>query len=446
MGILLAPSISFGANYYVRSDATGLNTGLDWQNAYTNLPSGLTRGNVYYVADGSYGNRVFRDVASGTSSIEVRKATESDHGTSVGWLPQYGDGVAYWGELSFQTSYYIFDGRKGYGRDVETYGFQQNFTGRSTPSKALDIDGDFITIRHLKSYWDDRSRQSEVQSRWLEATTGSPSNITVSYAYVKELPGLPFYFISSSNVLVEYFVMEGMHSDPTYHAEIASIRGLQNLTVRHSWFMDGSGTGGWMSMEGANTGWSIYGNVFEQTSRGGGYGLGTFADNMGQPGSSTTAVFYNNTVANHTVGSRSGLGFWGEATIESRNNIARNSVEFANIGVDVASHNYLSGSPVSSEFNRSIEADLQVDSLNPFVDAARDNDGQLGDWQLSGSNLPKSGYPLPAPFNESCIHRLLQGPSAPCLIRGADGYWDRGAFEYVQQSNRPPAPTSLRVN
>jgi hypothetical protein len=441
----LSPTIALGANYYVRSDATGLNNGSDWHNAYTSLPNNLARGNVYFVADGSYGSRVFRDAVSGSSYIEIRKATEGDHGTSVGWLPQYGDGVAYWGELSFQTSYYIFDGRIGYGRDVEPYGFQQNFTVKSTPSKALDIDGDFITIRHLKSYWDDRDHQTEVQSRWLDATTGSPSNITVSYAYVKELPGLPFYFISSANVLVEYFVLEGMHSDPTYHAEIASIRGLSNLTVRYCWFMDGSGTGGWMSMEGRNTDWRIYGNVFEQTSRGGGYGLGTFADNMGQPGSSTEAVFYNNTIANHTAGLRSGLGFWGEAQIESRNNISRRNPDFANVGVDVASHNYMSSSPVLSEFNRSIESELQVDSLDPFVDSARDNDGQLADWQLSGTNLPRAGYSLPAPYNESCIHRLLAGPNSACLIRGADGHWDRGAFEYVQSGRLSP-PTNLRVN
>lgn len=54
--------------------------------------------------------------------------------------------------------------------------------------------------------------------------------------------------------------------------------------------MDGTGTGGWMSMEGNNTNWAIYGNVFEQTAKGGGYGHGTFADNM-QAGTVTTGIF-----------------------------------------------------------------------------------------------------------------------------------------------------------
>jgi hypothetical protein len=441
----LTPRISFAATYYVRADATGLNNGSDWQNAWTQLPNILSRGGVYYVADGSYGDYVFDDAASGSLYIELRKATEGDHGTNVGWISDYGNGVANWGQLSFQTSYYVFDGVRGYGRDLAAYGFQQNFTNRSSRAIALDIDGDFITIKHLKSYWDNRNDATEVQSRWLQGTTGSPTNITVSYIYIKELPGLPFYFVASANVLVEYLVLEGMHSDPTWHAEIASIRGLTNLTVRYSWFMDGTGTGGWMSMEGTNTDWKIYGNVFEQTGRGGGYGLGTFADNM-QPGTVTSGVFYNNTVANHLDGWRSGLHFWAStAPVESRNNISRNNVEYGNLGVDVASHNYMSGSAFGDEFNAAIETDLQVDALNPFVDPTRDSDGQITDWQLTGVNLPRRGYSLSAPYNQSCINRLWQGPTAACVLRGADGYWDRGAIEYGQSAVPPAAPTNLRI-
>lgn len=440
------PQFVFAANFYVRADATGLNTGADWQNAWTRLPSTLARGNVYYIADGSYGDYIFDDAEGGTQYIEIRKATEADHGTSVGWTAAFGDGAAYWGQLSFLTSYYLFDGVKGYGRDAENYGFQQNFTSRSSPAKALDIDGDFISIRHLKSFWDSRDDPSEVQSRWLDATTGSPRNITVSYCYIRELPGLPFYFINSSSVLVEYLVLEGMHSDSTWHAEIASNRSLANLIVRYSWFMDGTGTGGWMSMEGTNTNWQIYGNVFEQTSKGGGYGHGTLADNM-QTGSSTSGVFYNNTIANHTSGSRSGLSFWATTSpIESRNNIARNSKGYGNLGVDVASHNYLSSCPSESEFNAAIESNLQRDSLDPFVDSARDNDGEISDWRLSGQNLPLRGYSLAAPYNESCLNRLWEGPNAMCVVRGADGYWDRGAIEFIQGGVSPlSAPANLRI-
>lgn len=444
------PELGFAANYYVRSDATGLNNGSDWANAYTQLPANLVRGGIYYVADGSYGGYVFDDAPSGSTYIEVRKATASDHGTSTGWLSAYGDGVAYWGALTFKTSYYLLDGIRGFGRDVEQYGFQQDFSSRSTPIKALIVEGDYIILRHLKSFWDNRDDTSEAPSRWLDATAGSPNNITVSFCYIKELPGLPFYFINSFAVLVEYLVMEGMHSDSTWHAEIASNRSLSDLTVRYSWFMDANGTGGWMSMEGQNANWRIYGNVFEQTNKphtNPGFGHGIFADNM-QTGSSTSGVFYNNTIANYTATIRSGLSFWAATSpIESRNNIARNSVGFGNMGVDVASHNYLSSCPSESEFNVGIESSLQRDSLDPFVDSTRDNDGALQDWQLSGTNLPAAGYALPAPYNESCLNRLWQGPSAICVARGADGRWDRGAIELAGGGSSQPlgTPQNLRV-
>jgi hypothetical protein len=441
---------AYAANYYVRSGATGSGNGSDWTNAYPSLPQTLQRGSTYFVAAGSYGDYAFDDANSGSSYIEIRKATADNHGTDTGWQAAYGTGAARWGQLSFRTSYYKFNGVTGHGADVGQYGFQQDFTQRTSSAKAFDVDGDFIEISHVKSFWTERDNTQQVQSRWLEGTTGSPNNITVSYVYVKELPGLPFYFISSTNIVVEYFVLEGMHSDATYHAEVASIRGLQNLTVRYSWFMDGNGTGGWMSMEGQNTGWRIYGNVFEQTSEphsNSGFGHGIFADNM-QQGSSTEAAFHNNTIANYTATLRSGLAFWAATSpVEWRNNIARNNRGFGNLGVDAGSHNYLSSVPAESEFNDRIETSLQRDSNDPFVDSARNFDRDIRDWELSGTNLPAAGTPLPAPYDQSCINRLWQGPSAPCVTRGADGRWDRGAIEYnaIQTTSRPMPPSDVRV-
>src|SRR3989304_8100596 len=50
----------FAASHYVRSGASGSGNGSDWTNAYTTLPSSLIRGDVYYVAGGTYSGRTFR--------------------------------------------------------------------------------------------------------------------------------------------------------------------------------------------------------------------------------------------------------------------------------------------------------------------------------------------------------------------------------------------------
>lgn len=44
--LLAIPCIAMVANYYIRADATAANTGTDWTNAWTSLPSTLQRGDT----------------------------------------------------------------------------------------------------------------------------------------------------------------------------------------------------------------------------------------------------------------------------------------------------------------------------------------------------------------------------------------------------------------
>ena len=99
---------AYGANHYVRQGASG--NGSDWTNAYGNLPENLTRGDTYYMADGSYGSYTFDDANSGTQIITVKKAIASDHGTDTGWQASYGDGQAVFGSLIVITPYLLIDG------------------------------------------------------------------------------------------------------------------------------------------------------------------------------------------------------------------------------------------------------------------------------------------------------------------------------------------------
>jgi len=68
----------------VTPTGSGSKTGADWNNAYAGLPATLVRGDIYYLADGTYGQYSFSS-ASGTGWIEVRKAQTYDHCTNTGW-------------------------------------------------------------------------------------------------------------------------------------------------------------------------------------------------------------------------------------------------------------------------------------------------------------------------------------------------------------------------
>ena len=104
---MLVSSFAQAATFYVKPTASGSGNGSDWTNA---LGAAFTpaRGNVYYLADGSYGARTYTVANSGTSTITLKKATVADHGTSTGWSDALGDGQADFGYFHLQTDYWIY--------------------------------------------------------------------------------------------------------------------------------------------------------------------------------------------------------------------------------------------------------------------------------------------------------------------------------------------------
>ena len=53
--------------------------------AYNAIPANLVRGDIYYLADGSYPAYTFSTAASGTATVEIRKAQSYDFGGLSGW-------------------------------------------------------------------------------------------------------------------------------------------------------------------------------------------------------------------------------------------------------------------------------------------------------------------------------------------------------------------------
>lgn len=83
--ILVACSSAFATCHVVTPSGSGAKTGADWNNAYAGIPSSLVRGDIYYLADGTYPGYAFTTGASGTLTLEIRKAQTHDHCTDTGW-------------------------------------------------------------------------------------------------------------------------------------------------------------------------------------------------------------------------------------------------------------------------------------------------------------------------------------------------------------------------
>lgn len=100
--------------------------------AFNALPNPLTRGDTYYIADGTYSAYSMTAIA-GTSVITIKKAVADTHGTVTGWDAELGNGRASWlygtqnSAFNIYTNYVVFDGVTGSGSDETTYGFKLNF-------------------------------------------------------------------------------------------------------------------------------------------------------------------------------------------------------------------------------------------------------------------------------------------------------------------------------
>jgi len=141
--LLILSSVS-AASHHVRQDASG--NGNDWANAYGSLPSSLTRGDTYYIADGTYNSYDFDD--TGTQLITIKKATIADHGTNTGWQDSYGDGQAVFSSpLEFSTANWLFDGQVWHGFKVNC-----NNVAGGGGGGSVYISGNDVTIRYVHLY------------------------------------------------------------------------------------------------------------------------------------------------------------------------------------------------------------------------------------------------------------------------------------------------------
>ena len=145
--------------HYIRQGATGRNDGSDWNNAYTNLPTGSSwiRGGTYYIAAGSYTpSGYWTTPVNGTKAITLKKATVAEHGAGAGWSDSYASGQAViTGLVEITKGYWTIDGAYGGGPGnwMEPYGikFVANYCG-GMGNNAIHFSGggSHVTIRHCE--------------------------------------------------------------------------------------------------------------------------------------------------------------------------------------------------------------------------------------------------------------------------------------------------------
>lgn len=418
---------------YVRAGATGAGSGADWNDAFASLPTQLERGLVYLMADGDYGSAAFDTAPSGTELVVVRKATSESHGTETGWQADYGDGVARFTGVSFGSSYWLFEGAKGGGPGAwnSGHGFEIVREGSACKDNGSLIDFApgvaHVTVAHVHAH----GAKYDYPINGVKGTGGN-SDLTFRYVSVHTTFGPTFHIGDWKDVVIEKSYLADVRStgagDPfcsDWHAEgISSIGTNENVVIRHNLW---DRIGGTAVFAGVNTGaskaWKIHGNVFSR---------------------SVTTIRYYNEASSTNKQTMDDLEFHGNVILKmpgssvgvlaidaGANNRAFNNIWYDNIANTFSfagvshDHNYFAEnrrvegcSPVCDKDDEGAagETQAQVASGSPFVNA--DVDPLDADLHLKAATQP--GKSLPAPFDLDPDGKT----------RGADGSWDRGAYEF----------------
>ena len=415
-GIFGLASSSEAANRYVRQGATGLANGTDWTNAYTALPATLTRGDTYYIADGTYAGYRFDDTLSGSTLVTIKKATIADHGTNTGWNDTYGDdqaefGYTYFGNDSVNTGYYLIDGVTGGGPTNWTGNLGFKFSRINARAESSTKSN--ITIKHSDI---DGGASTSNGNRPIDMS--QINTLTISYSYIHNAGDDVITMLSTSNFTVEYSKFAFSYESATYHPDLVQGYGgpYSNIIFRYNYIYDVDGTYLW-GVHDNNTanGYEIYGNIIVFTNRPSNTSDGIVGDLNGN-GTINNLKFYNNTI---TGDFNYNVGF---GPIVGSNNVAYNNlwVKLSGTGgfgsISSVTHNYNSFYNLthSGEENR---------SGNPFTNSGNEN------FTLSG--VTTAGTTLPNPYNVDMFGN----------VRGADGTWDRGAYEYL--ASGPPTTDTV---
>ncbi|MCR4275694.1 MAG: hypothetical protein NUV83_03025 [Candidatus Wolfebacteria bacterium] len=425
---------SQAANLYVRDGATG-STCSDWDlgSACDQLSTAenlAARGDTIFLAVGSYNAVTLNTAVSGTAYIYIKKATSGAHGTDTGWDSGYGDGQAVIARATVTTGYWDIDGITGggpsswkVGHGIKFYNttYDTLFTMTNAPSN--------IAIRHSEFAFDTTEVSDSDAADHIYGNT-AVSNFTLEYSYLHDSTRTFFLTRNWQNVLVQYNWFARNRSTSGVHAEGWSDNYGDYYTIRYNVWEDIEGTGVVVNLTGDDYNWEIYGNmVFWNDSTSAIY---TGVNNGIFTTRSAAAQAYNWKIYNNSVFNHRGINA-SYHLYEGNSNAVYNNLWYR-------CKNYTITEMADSDYNTMIQCgsgnaegehdtDLPFGS-DPYVDSAN------GDFRLSGA---LAGLALSAIYESD-----LTG-----VVRGTDGVWDRGAYEYVSGSSDiiPPAnPTGLSVS
>jgi len=401
------------ADKYVRDGGTSsaCTTWTDACDQITTAEGVVSRGETIWVSDGTYNGATLDVANSGTAVITVKKATIASHGTEAGWDNAYGDGQAtVSGDFILGSDYWTIDGVSRNESDwtqLSAYGFRIGGISAST-SFTTGVCSSNLTVQYADI------GGSDVGNTFTGAEPSSGfyiggfdefcNNWTLSRNRVHNVI-VPFHMNGTDTGTIEYTHISNSFGKEAVRGQI----GMANYTIRHNVFANScqrdpndetSGCTAEIAIwdgdsAGVFSGNKIYGNlIYKTTSEPNCCGSIVVGGNgsswVGVSASNT--LIYNNTIAGIHDGSASANILVNGGT----GNEVRNTIWYDCIGTPSATPNTSSNGE---------------ESTSPFINYAGLN------FHLTAA---LAGTSISTPYDAD-----MDG-----VTRGADGTFDRGAFEY----------------
>jgi hypothetical protein len=423
----LTTSNSSGRNFYVRAGAVGLNNGSDWNNAWRSCAdivwggAGINAGDTVWFAGGLYTNTLTPTV-SGTPDawINIKRVRSTDFAATnaAGWDNSYdsqvvidpGDHALFF--YVSGLSYICVDGRVDSGMKLVC----PNTEGAAV---AIKQGVNYITLTNLDLSGPGGPTPVIMNgdNRGIDATAWNGSfyepvnHLTVSHCRIHgQVNNL--WLINCYNSTFEYCKIydSAAANSGQFHANVCATSSSTNVTFRFNEIYNHQ-VEGIMFIFGGAANWYIYGNVWHD----GMTGVSRVLE--AQDGIEGPFYFYNNTIANvgTSIGTVNG-GFYMPGS-RGRNNIYWNTTVPGTPGFQQA----YAGLP-DNDYDFSnlafFEPHAITNGANPFVST------NARDYHLVaniGANYPRDkGLTLNSNF------RIAFDGN----VRGADGSWDIGAYEF----------------
>lgn len=452
------------ACHVVTPTGSGDKNGSDWNNALDRVPNTLTRGDSYYLADGSYGSYTLATSASGTTVIMIKKAVASDHCTDIGWnVGTMGSRQAVFSQIKYASGgYYVIDGQVGTfnGNGLPTEGSFGIYINGSTCTSGslgrcvgLDMpNANNVTLSHIEDQGTGATETANANTPDDLLYYGGSDNLTIDHVFLHDSSCDFTFGYGSTNLLVQYSYFYKNWGAGACHGQVSWNGGTHTGAVwRYNTMRTIEGSAVWTAATagGGTTynGVQIYGNVIYWGGPGdkASYqclGDGVFAC-LNSGVSCSGLQFYNNTIINlQAAGSNScgagAAGIYYESVSNGGTAIAENNLWYS--ASSTAAGPSFSGGTITEGHNTALgtaakglsgTGDVNNSStLNPFVTWA--GSGDLNAQLSTDSAYISNWLPLSSPFN--------MDPNG--VIRTTD----RGAYQFAGEIPAPPTNLSATSN